>query len=127
MPWDVPDAAPDTVGACVTLTRPTRHQRTACALHHEQSRLGANIVDRRLSDISALPPSIVDMAADHDPRLATAHGIAQRHAAVMPAVLLPVGDAMGRRVRNQHRTFRALLEQLRRLAFIKNYVPGLGV
>jgi len=49
------------------------------------------------------PPGIVDVAADRDAGLVLTDGIAKRHTAGVPPVLLLIGNAVGRRMRNQHR------------------------
>ena len=77
--------------------------RVPAALHNEPSWLRANVVDRRLPDHSALAPGIVDVAADRNAGLVLTDGITKRSTAGVATVFLSIGNAVGRRVRNQHR------------------------
>jgi hypothetical protein len=80
-----------------------------------------------MTDFAALSPAIVDMTAYRQPGLAHQDGIANSHTAIMPSVPLPIGDAMGRRVRNQNGMLGALRQHLRRLRFVERPVPWLRV
>ena len=87
------------IGVRIRINRP----HAGLPSYNEPFRPRADVVDRCLPDRSALSPGIVDVAADRDAGLVLADGVAKRRTAAMSAVLLLIGNALGWRMRDQHR------------------------